>query len=174
MKINLTKIILTILILFIISVFYLALSEDKRYSTEKIVGREVDNFEIKLLMSDDVFTKKNLTNDKFYLFNIWASWCLPCKKEHPMLIKLNMENNIKIIGVNYKDNKLNAESFLATLGNPYDVSLRDKDGTKSIIFGVFGVPESILVNKKNVIIKKFIGPLNNDDLNFIMNTINEK
>ena len=173
MKISFLKIILISLTIFTILVFFLALNIDKRYSTEKIVGKNLENFEIKFLLNNDVFRKDNLTSEKYYLFNIWASWCLPCKKEHPFLMSLKNENNLKLIGINFKDKKLNAKNFLEKLGNPYEISLSDKDGTNSVLFGVYGVPESILINKEHIIVKKFIGPLNSQDYNDILKLINE-
>ena len=174
MKISFLKIISISLVAFAIVVFFLALNIDKRYNTEKIVGNNIDNFEIVFLNNDKIFKKQDLTNDKYHLINIWASWCLPCKKEHPILMNLKKENNLKLVGINFKDKKLNANNFLRELGNPYDFSLRDKDGTKSIIFGVYGVPESILIDKKHKIISKFIGPLNTKDYKDILQLLNEK
>ena len=174
MKISFLKIISISLVAFAIIVFFLALNIDKRYNTEKIVGNNIDNFEIVFLNNDKIFKKQDLTNDKYHLINIWASWCLPCKKEHPILMNLKKENNLKLVGINFKDKKLNANNFLRELGNPYDFSLRDKDGTKSILFGVYGVPESILIDKKHKIISKFIGPLNVKDYEDILQLVNEK
>ena len=174
MKISFLKIISISLVAFAIVVFFLALNIDKRYNTEKIVGNSVDNFEIIFLNNDKIFKKQDLTNDKYHLINIWASWCLPCRKEHPILMTLKKENNLKIVGVNFKDKKLNANNFLRELGNPYNISLSDKDGTKSILFGVYGIPESILIDKKHKIISKFIGPLNVKDSEDILQLVNEK
>ncbi len=174
MKIGFLKIISISLVAFAIIVFFLALNIDKKYSTENIVGNNVDNFEIVFLNNDKIFKKQDLINDKYHLINIWASWCLPCKKEHPILMNLKKENNLKLVGINFKDKKINANNFLRELGNPYDFSLSDKDGTKSILFGVYGVPESILIDKKHKIISKFIGPLNVKDYKNILKLLNEK
>ena len=174
MKISFLKIISLSIIIFIIIVFFLALNTDKRYSTEKIIGKNLDNFEMKFLLNDKIFKKNDLTYDNYYLINIWASWCLPCKKEHPILMRLGEETNLKLIGINFKDKKLNANKFLKEMGNPYEISLSDKNGTNSIIFGVYGVPESILIDKKHKIIKKFIGPLNINDYEDVLKLINEK
>jgi len=174
MKISFLKIISISLVVFALIVFFLALNIDKRYNTEKIVGKNIDNFEIIFLNNNEIFKKQDLTNDKYHLINIWASWCLPCKKEHPILMNLKKENNLKIVGINFKDKKLNANNFLRELGNPYDFSLSDNDGTKSILFGVYGVPESILIDKKQKIISKFIGPLNIKDYENILQLVNEK
>ena len=157
-----------------VDIFFLALKIDKRYSTENIIGKEVDNFEIKFLQNDEIFSNSNLDKDKYHLINIWASWCLPCRKEHPILMSLSRENNLSLIGVNFKDKKLNANNFLKELGNPYNILLSDKDGTNSIVFGVYGVPESILINKRHKVLKKFIGPLDDNDYKNILKLINEK
>jgi cytochrome c biogenesis protein CcmG/thiol:disulfide interchange protein DsbE len=174
MKISFLKIISIFLTIFIILVFFFALNIDKKYSTEKIVGKNLDNFEIKFLQNDKIFKKIDLTNDTYYLINIWASWCLPCRKEHPALMRLQKEKNLKLIGINFKDKKVNAYNFLKEIGNPYDISLRDSDGTDSIIFGVYGVPESILINKEHKIVKKFIGPISPNDYDNILKLVNEK
>ena len=173
MRVSIFKIISFCLILFIIVIFFVALNIDKRYSTENIVGKKIDNFKIKFLFSDKVFKNEDLLNGEHYLINIWASWCLPCKKEHPILMKLSEEENLNLIGVNFKDKKNNAESFLKNLGNPYNVILSDADGTNSISFGVFGVPETILIDEKQIVIKKFVGPLDANDYKNIIKAINE-
>ncbi len=174
MKTSIIKISLISLISFVMIVFFLALNKDKHYSTKEIIGKKLDNFEIKYLFKDQLFKRDNLTNDTYYLINIWASWCLPCKKEHPELIKLNGEKNLKLVGINFKDKKINANNFLKKMGNPYDFSLTDPDGTKTVNFGVVGVPESILIDKQQVVVKKFIGPLSNKDYKYIIKLINEK
>ena len=173
MRVSILKIISFCLISFTIVVFFIALNVDKRYSTENVVGKKIDSFKIKFLFSDEIFENKDLLNDGYYLINIWASWCLPCKKEHPILMKLNEEKNLNLIGVNFKDKKNNANSFLKNLGNPYNIILSDTDGTGSISFGVFGVPETILIDKEQIVIKKFIGPLDTNDYKNIIKTINE-
>ena len=104
--------------------------------------------------SKDIFNK-----NKFYLLNIWASWCVPCRDEHPLLINLGKSEKIEIIGLNYKDNFNNAEKFINEFGNPYSIILLDRNGTKAIEWGAIGVPETFLIHK-NRIIKRYIGPLN--------------
>ena len=173
MKISFSKIILLFSIIFIIVIFFLALNKDNKYTTKDLVGKEVSDFEIKFLLKDETYTKKNLIGSKYYLINIWASWCLPCKIEHPLLMELSKMNNLKLIGINYKDKKSNANNFLNKLGNPYDILLEDNSGVNSIVFAVFGVPETILINDKKIIIKKFIGPINANDLQLIKDKINE-
>ena len=92
-----------------------------------------------------------------------------------MLLKLNNdEKNLKILGVNFKDKKNNALKFLRDLGDPYDDIARDEFGKDSINFGIYGIPESILINKDLVIIKKFIGPISKDDYNIIKQIIRKQ
>ena len=98
--------------------------------------------------------------NKIYLLNIWSSWCVPCKQEHPLLMNLSINKNIELIGINYKDTKINAKFFLNELGNPYRKIIFDKKGIKAIEWGAYGVPESFLI-KNGMIIKRYIGPLNN-------------
>ena len=108
--------------------------------------------------------------DKIYLLNIWSSWCVPCRQEHPFLMNLNTDNKINIIGMNYKDNLKNAENFLKELGNPYEEIFIDLDGTVAIEWGAYGVPESFVIYN-NEIIKKHIGPLNQqlvDEINLLI------
>jgi len=115
-------------------------------------------FDNKLVNSDELFEKRN-----FYLLNIWASWCVPCRQEHQYLKNISKITNFKMIGLNYKDKKENAEKFLDELGNPYDTILRDKNGIKSIFFGAFGVPETFIIDSELNIVRKYIGPLNSEN-----------
>tara|TARA_B100000767_G_scaffold250579_1_gene252905 strand:- start:77 stop:592 length:516 start_codon:yes stop_codon:yes gene_type:complete len=145
--------------IFAFVIFYRGLDNSNLY-TPKTDLKNIPEFSSetflkkKLLNSKDIFNK-----DKFYLFNIWASWCVPCRDEHPLLIKLGKGKKIEIIGLNYKDDFNNAEKFINELGNPYSIILMDRNGTKAIEWGAFGVPETFLIYK-NRIIKRYIGPLN--------------
>ena len=108
---------------------------------------------------DKIYTSEDFKKSRYTLINFWASWCAPCRIEHPYLMQLSKEKNLKILGVNFKDKKNEAEQFLNELGNPYDHLLIDQDGRFSINLGVYGIPESILINKDLKILKKFVGPL---------------
>ena len=122
--------------------------------------------------SDSIFTNDDFKKNSFTLINFWASWCAPCRIEHPQLMELSKENNIKILGVNFKDKKINALKFLKDLGDPYEYLTRDSNGKQSVNFGIYGIPESILIDNKLTIIKKFVGPLTKQDLNNIKEIIN--
>ena len=122
------------------------------------------NFKAKYLFSEkEVFFDELLNNEGMSLINIWASWCLPCRDEHKYLLSLKSINKLRIIGINYKDNEKNAKQFISELGNPYTNIITDPTGVNSIELGAFGVPETYLIdNKSKLIIKKFIGPLDNE------------
>ena len=124
------------------------------------------NFKAKYLFSEkEVFFDELLTNEGMSLINIWASWCLPCRDEHKYLLSLKSINKLSIIGINFKDNEKNAKQFISELGNPYTNIITDPTGVNSIELGAFGVPETYLIdNKSKLIIKKFIGPLDNESL----------
>lgn len=93
------------------------------------------------------------------LVNIFASWCVPCRKEHPFLMQLANNPDITIIGMNYKDSQENAQTFLDELGNPYDQIGSDEAGRNGIEWGVYGVPETFIINQDGIIIDKIIGPI---------------
>ncbi|MBX8824421.1 DsbE family thiol:disulfide interchange protein [Ochrobactrum sp. SFR4] len=98
------------------------------------------------------------------LVNIWASWCVPCRDEHPQIMKLGQDKRIKVVGLNYKDAPENALVFLNSLGNPYDVVGTDRSGRAGIEWGVYGVPETFIVNREGKIVYKFVGPLSTESL----------
>ncbi|MEP0519734.1 MAG: DsbE family thiol:disulfide interchange protein [Hyphomicrobiales bacterium] len=98
------------------------------------------------------------------IVNIWASWCGPCRQEHPVLMELSSDDSFQIIGINYKDQPTNALRFLGSLGNPYDRVGVDTDGRSSIEWGVYGVPETFIVGRDGKIAHKKVGPLSPADL----------
>ena len=98
-----------------------------------------------------------------HVVNVWASWCGPCRLEHPILMRLAEDPRFDIAGINQKDLAENALRFLGTLGNPYATVGADRQGAASIDWGVYGVPETFIV-KDGVIVHKFIGPLNEEGL----------
>ena len=153
---------LVIVLSFIFFIFYKGLQNTKIYEPKIKIGKDIPIFKAKTLNGDNKINSINyFKRDKFYLLNIWASWCVPCRDEHQFLMSLSKNNKLTIIGMNYKDNKKNAKSFLDELGNPYEKIIVDKNGTNSIEWGAFGVPETFIIYN-NKIIKKYIGPLNQE------------
>lgn len=95
---------------------------------------------------------------KVTLVNVWASWCVPCRQEHPVLMELARRGDVEIAGLNYKDKPDNALRFLSELGNPYTVLGVDESGRSAIDWGVYGIPESFLIGKDGTIAWKHVGP----------------
>ena len=160
---------LSVIIVFsiIFLIFYKGLEDSKIYTPDVNVKNEIPAFNTKHFFSgENVKSSSIFELDKIYLLNIWSSWCVPCRKEHSFLMNLNSDKKLNIVGINYKDNIKNAENFLNELGNPYKEIFIDLDGTIAIEWGAYGVPESFLI-LNNEIIKKYIGPLNQQSVNEI-------
>ena len=173
MRIRLSFIFLLILVLLITLIFYKSLFEEKNY-IPKNINNKIENILIKEFNTDNNFLLKNLFDEKEELMaiNIWASWCLPCREEHQHIKKLSRIDNLKLVGLNYKDKIQNAENFLKEFGNPYDTILSDADGTKSIFLGAYGVPETLIIDRELKILKKYIGPINSQIVGEIKNLAN--
>ena len=172
MKINFFRIIAFCFVVFCLSVFWLGLKKNNYYDTKNLTGSKISKFELQSFYDSDFISSEVLKENKFTLINFFASWCAPCRIEHKYLINLANENKkIKILGVNFKDNKNNAIKFLDKLGNPYDFVAQDLEGKASILFGVYGIPESILINNELTVIKKVIGPLDQTQYEEILKLI---
>tara|TARA_Y100000389_G_C17309886_1_gene437401 strand:+ start:115 stop:630 length:516 start_codon:yes stop_codon:yes gene_type:complete len=159
-----------IFLIFIFVIFYKGLNNSNQYTPNTNIKSIPEFTSLTLIKKKSLNSKDIFNQKKFYLLNIWSSWCVPCKSEHPFLINLSKNNKIEIIGLNYKDNINNAEKFINELGNPYSIILLDKEGTKAIEWGAFGVPETFLIYE-NKIIKRYIGPLNSNLVDEIKNYI---
>ena len=158
---------LIILILLIISffVFKFALQKEKIYTPKMTDNQIFTDFKVQFLIDENQINfNKVLTGKNFYLINIWSSWCEPCKDESEYLLELKNNTPIMMIGINYKDKKKNALNFLKLYGDPFDQIFVDKKGLISINFGAYGVPETFLINNDNKVLKKYIGPLNDEDV----------
>ena len=157
------KIFLTILILIfstVFFIFYKGLQNSNIYTPKVEYKKNIPIFDAQIFDKKNIINSNQIFNrDKFYLLNIWASWCVPCRDEHPYLLDLSIKSNIEIIGLNYKDDKENAKLFLKELDNPYKIIIADNDGLIAIEWAAYGVPESFLIYN-NKIIKKVIGPIN--------------
>ncbi len=168
---KITKIIILFIFLFVIGIFYISLTRDTNYNTSSLVNKDTPEFKIISFDDENYFTRDDIKKNNYTLINFWASWCAPCRVEHPLLMKLSKTKNLVILGINFKDKEPQAKTFLSELGNPYDLLAKDKNGKHSVKFGIYGIPESILINKELMIIQKFVGPLSVDDYNNIIKII---
>ena len=149
-------------------IFYKGLNNSNIYFPKTENKRNIPIFKAKDFDTNTYFSSKKIfEEDIFYIVNIWASWCVPCRTEHPLLMILSKKKSVKLIGFNYRDNLINAKKFIKDLGNPYSQILVDKDGVLAIEFGAYGVPETFIIDKNKMIVKKFSGPLNKKILNEI-------
>lgn len=121
------------------------------------IGRAAPQFTLPSLHAAQNFDSANMRGE-VWMLNVWASWCAACRDEHPLLNEM-AEQGMRIVGLNYKDVDADARAWLRRFGNPYAHIARDADGDVGIDFGVYGVPESYLIDKRGVIRFKQVGPL---------------
>jgi len=154
------------LILFIILAVFLALGLNLKPSEipSPFINKAAPVFSApKLNAPEEKLTPADLKG-KVWLFNVWASWCVSCRAEHPILNQLAQQHAAVIVGLNYKDEPNDAKNWLDTLGNPYNVSIMDQDGRIGIDYGVYGVPETFVIDKKGLIRYKHTGPVTEEDV----------
>ena len=105
---------------------------------------------------------------KISIVNVWASWCVPCHDEAPLLTELGLDKRLQIVGINYKDSTDNARRFLGRYGNPFGIVGVDANGRASIEWGVYGVPETFIVGREGTIVYKLVGPVTADNINTVL------
>jgi cytochrome c biogenesis protein CcmG/thiol:disulfide interchange protein DsbE len=149
------------LLLFMVLVGFLAvgLNRDPQEIPSPLVGKQAPAFELPQLADP----KKNFSPESMkgqpWILNVWASWCVACREEHPVLVELGRLQVAPIIGLDYKDKREDAMTMLALQGNPYLLSAFDANGRVGIDYGVYGVPETYVIDKAGVIRFKHIGPI---------------
>jgi cytochrome c biogenesis protein CcmG/thiol:disulfide interchange protein DsbE len=154
------------LILFVVLAVFLAigLNLNPREIPSPFIDKPAPEFTAPIL---DLPNQKLGTRDlkgKVWLMNVWASWCVSCREEHQVLNQLAQQQVVYIVGLNYKDEFVAAKNWLDTLGNPYNVVITDKEGRVGIDYGVYGVPETFVIDKKGIIRYKHTGPVTIEDL----------
>ena len=137
------------------------LTLNPRQVPSPLIGKSAPPFELpRLDQPAKTFTQKEMLGDVWVL-NVWASWCPPCLAEHPVVTEL--AKSVPVVGLNYKDAREDALPWLARNGNPYQLSVYDAKGRIAIDYGVYGVPETYVIDRKGVIRYKHIGPLTRED-----------
>lgn len=127
-----------------------------------LIGKPVPQFELpRLLNTQKMFSSEQLKG-RVTLVNVWASWCVSCRHEHGLLLDISRNTDIPIIGINYKDERADALRWLRDGGNPYEASVFDYDGRAAIDWGVYGTPETFVVDQQGVIRYKHTGPISNE------------
>jgi len=143
---------------------YVGLSLDPRDVPSPLIGKAAPAFNLPELYNP---TKKFSPEDvkgKVWLLNVWASWCASCKDEHPILVELARKNIVPVYGLDYKDKRSDAENTLRSAGDPYTLVLSDTDGRVGIDYGVYGVPETYVIDKQGIIQYKQTGPITHRNL----------
>ena len=152
------------LVLFLALVAFLAigLGRDPREVPSPLINKPAPAFRLVELKDPSRSFSSEEMRGKVWLLNVWASWCVACRDEHPMLLELARRNAIPIYGLNYKDKPTDAISWLNELGDPYVLSVSDLDGRVGIDYGVYGAPETFLIDRNGIIRFKHIGPITPD------------
>jgi cytochrome c biogenesis protein CcmG/thiol:disulfide interchange protein DsbE len=142
----------------------IGLTRDPHEIPSPLIGKPAPAFTAPVLnKTGETLSTKDMLG-KVWLLNTWASWCVACRQEHPLLVEFSKSNPLPIIGLDYKDQEADGMQWLARFGNPYTTSITDRDGRIGIDFGVYGVPESFLIDKTGIIRYKQIGPFTEEAL----------
>jgi len=164
------------LALFVVLVGFLAvgLQRDPREIPSPLIEKPAPAFTVpQLILADKNFSPADMKG-KVWMLNVWASWCVACKVEHPVLMDLKRRDLVPVIGLDYKDKRADALKFLAQNGDPYDFSAMDTDGRVGIDWGVYGVPETFVIDQNGIIRYKHIGPVTTEALDKTILPIIEK
>jgi cytochrome c biogenesis protein CcmG/thiol:disulfide interchange protein DsbE len=132
---------------------------DPKEVPSPLIGKDAPAFSLAKLDSPSQQIRRDDLLGKVWMLNVWASWCVACREEHPLLVEFSKQKLLPVYGLNYKDGRPEGLQWLTRFGNPYDASLFDSDGRVGIDWGVYGVPETFIVDRKGVIRFKHIGPL---------------
>ena len=149
------------LAVFVVMVAFLAvgLGLNPREVPSPLINKPAPAFLLpQLHRPDKTFSQQDMKG-KVWLLNVWASWCVSCRQEHPLLVELARTNVVPVYGLNYKDKPDDALAWLEQLGDPYALSITDRDGRVGIDYGVYGVPETFVIDKQGAIRYKQIGPI---------------
>ena len=139
--------------------FYVGLQLKPREIPSPLINKPAPDFNLPQLHDPQQSFGVAAMRGQVWLFNVWASWCVSCRDEHPLWVAFAQSNRLPIVGLNYKDKRPDALNWLLQLGNPYVLSVMDSEGRIGIDYGVYGVPETYVIDKQGVIRMKHIGPI---------------
>ena len=159
----------------ILSIFFYLLITERNPSEipSNLLNKNVPFFEAESLFKNEKFISSQELKNEIILVNFFATWCKPCRDEHVYIKHFSNKKGIKVIGINYKDNSKKTIKWLKNLGNPYSDVLIDKNGRVAIDWGVYGIPETFIVNSKGIIKYRHVGPITNEIYKKINLIINE-
>jgi len=143
----------------LVAFFAVGLTRDPREVPSPLVDKPAPVFRLQQLHEPQLAFTPEEMKGKVWLLNVWASWCVSCRVEHPLLVDMSKNQLVPIVGLNYKDRREDGVQWLAKLGNPDSLSAFDVDGKVGIDYGVYGVPETFVIDKQGVIRYKQIGPI---------------
>lgn len=153
-----------VLFLVLAGFLYKGLGRDTREVPSPLVGKAAPAFVLPMLHdASKPFSPKDMQG-QVWLLNVWASWCGACKDEHPILMELSKQNIVPIVGLDYKDKREDGEATLHQAGDPYTLTIADADGKVGFDYGVYGVPETYVIDKKGMIAYKLIGAVTPENL----------
>ena len=154
------KKILPLLVFLVVGVFlFLSLNSDPNKLPSPLVGKKFPIIEGTDFYSNETVKLNDLMDNNLALVNVWASWCVTCRKEHQVIMNIATKNNLKLIGINYKDTKSDGEEYLKVMGNPFDEIVFDPNGEIGMELGVYATPETFLISREGLIIHKHIGEI---------------
>lgn len=151
---------------FVVLVAFLAigLNRNPRDIPSPLAGKPAPDFKLPLLSDPAKSFSPADMKGKVWLLNVWASWCVSCRQEHPVLVSFAKQGNVPIVGLNYKDQVADGKKWLVDFGDPYLLSAVDADGRVGINYGVYGVPETYVIDKQGLIQLKHTGPITTESL----------
>lgn len=143
----------------VVAVLGAGLGQRPRELPSALVGRAAPPFRLPRLRGTQAPLDSAELLGRTWMLNVWASWCAPCREEHPLLVQLARESAVRLVGLNHKDDPRAAEEWLLRLGDPYSASVLDRDGRVGIDYGVYGVPETFVIDRAGVVQLRHAGSL---------------
>jgi cytochrome c biogenesis protein CcmG/thiol:disulfide interchange protein DsbE len=144
--------------------FIVGLNRDPREVPSPLINKPAPTFKLPVLGAQGKTFSPEEMRGKVWLLNVWASWCVACREEHPMLLAMSQDKSVNLIGIDYKDTDDAGSDVLKQNGNPYQTVVTDADGRVGIDYGVYGVPETYVIDRQGVIRYKQIGPITEEAL----------